>query len=41
MTGTIKAYAGIGDRMLKDGRASPGEMGLYYSWPWGKFIQSH
>lgn len=35
MTGTIKAYANIGDRILKDGKASPGEMGLYYSWPRG------
>lgn len=38
MARTIKACADIGDRILKDGRASPGEMGLYYSWPTGEFI---
>ena len=41
MTGTIKAYVDIGDRILKDGGASPGEMGLYYSWSGEEFIQSH
>lgn len=40
MTGTIKAYAYIGDRILEDGKASPEEMGLYNSWPRGEFIQS-